>query len=173
MDELLLIVGDLDTLAGVSTPLELRPRAPADNIATSLSMTALPVAGSTLRRIMVSSSWRSRVTSTNSSPAADDGVAGGDGLLLMGFSAGVESEPHRRSRLPNPLIYSFNINFPSHPKKKKKKFSTTRTKNSSIWKEESRVGHTCTRMEVEWCHGSDSVRDEGKGQRERNESVTV
>jgi len=91
-DELRRIVGDRDTDAGVSYPL---PATPSSMLITE--------AGSTLRRTMVSSSWRSSVTSTNSSAAELESVPGEVPALTVALP-GTVSDAHRRSCLAIPLI---------------------------------------------------------------------
>lgn len=92
LDELRRIVDDRDRLAGVAAPLG-SDKAPLPLLFAS-RISAM-VAGSTLRRIMVSSSWRSIVTSTNSSESVV--LPGEAPPPKMKPLEGTLSEPHRRS----------------------------------------------------------------------------
>ncbi|RRT41087.1 hypothetical protein BHE74_00006733 [Ensete ventricosum] len=86
---------------------ELRPmegdRDTADPVASDKYPESAAGAGSTLRSTMVSSPWRSSVTSTNSTPSFDAEVPGDD----IARPLGTVSDAHRRSWRFEPLIPSY------------------------------------------------------------------
>lgn len=79
---------------------------PGDVPTPARSSMWMTVAGSTLRRTMVLSSCKSRVTSTNSwsAPELESSVMAGDVPALTTDFSGTESEAHRRSCLGWDLI---------------------------------------------------------------------